>query len=103
MQDFGLRLLIRQDNLAQRNQVETDLRLAMVAGGNHLISDLFPEYFPPEVLDVREDAPEDIFDRPDTDYDYSGVQWQVPSADEEAALLEQFMADSHVAVDGGDL
>lgn len=105
VQDFGLRLLQRQDNLAQVDDRIDRLRLALLSSGQRTIEDLYPEYFPGQRLEVTEDAPEDVLANPDTDYDFSGVAWESPGdmGPEQLAMLEEFLSDASATVYGSDL
>lgn len=107
VQEFGLELLERQDNLRKAEERRLRQRYAMLSSGWYDPQALFPEWFEPqgETLQVTEDTPEDIFTRDDVDYDYSGVTWQSPSEmdQDELAMLEEAMADnSNVSVEVDD-
>lgn len=103
MQEFGLQLLERQDNLLRAEQQLRDDRRAMLASPMFDPEKVFPEWFAKETTlsDWDEDTPEDILDQDDTDYDYSDVTWQSPQdlEEDELALLRQMMAENeHVEV-----
>lgn len=104
VQEIGLELLVREDNLASGRKEFEDLRLALLASGSRSLDEVYPEYFAKK-LEVTEDSEEDVLDNPDVDYDYSEVEWLSPSEAEadELALLEQFMGETHVSVSPADL
>jgi len=109
VQNFGLRLLVRQDNIDAGEDRFNEVRLAMLATGKRNVEDLFPDYFPPKELEITEDSSADVLDLPGVDYDYSGIRFEMPEIDpeEEMRMLEAFMgmvaedADPKDDPDGG--
>lgn len=94
VQQFGLFLLHREDNMAKNKSEMDALRYAMVSSGTSTVADLFPEIV--GAVKEYEEAVGEIpdLDDPNADYDYSGVEWQSLSelpADERDAL-EEFLA-----------
>jgi hypothetical protein len=62
---------------------------------------VLPEYFDPEI--EGEDDTQDIsLDRPDTNYDLSGVTWQSPQdmSDEEMDAIRRLLGDTSITVPG---
>ena len=93
VQEFGLVLLQRQDNIKANERIVDGLRLAVVASGVQSVSAVFPEYFPADELAIDQDAPEDVLNQEGTEYDYSGVDWLSPSdmSPEDLQELERFL------------
>lgn len=96
VQEFGLELLLRQDNIESAERFVDDYRLAMLARGGDPL-ELFSDYFPAEPGTVADDELDEAL-RDGTSLDLSGVAFGgVPDA-EELAMLESLLADNQVDI-----
>lgn len=105
VQDLGLRLLERQDNI-RRGEEQTDAqRLALVAAGRPFAA-VFPEYFPapaPVAADTLDQ--EALFGAEDMPneggaFDYSQAALDMEQAEREIEMLARGLDDDRVTVTG---
>lgn len=98
VQEFGLRLLVRQDNLDRQEKFADEFRLSLLASGKIPPDEVYPEYFiETKAADLEA---EDALTQEGVEYDYSGVTWEVPDEEREMALLEEFLGQNHISVPG---
>lgn len=103
IQDFGLALLVRQDNIKRSEQAANDIRLADVASGRRTVQEIFPEYFPALAKVSVDEIPEDNYFPPDDEaaaYDYSQAELDMSAAAREIESLADALADDRVTVSG---
>lgn len=97
MQTFGLTLLERQDEIEREQARFERVRLALLAATPNARSVWFPEYFPPPAEQAAEAdlSGTDALNLPDTEYDYSGVEWQSPAemSPEELEEMQSFFTE----------
>lgn len=98
VQEFGLELLLRQDNIESAGRFVDDYRLAMLARGGDPL-ELFSDYFPAEPTAADDELDEAL--REGTSLDLTGVAFDVPDA-EELAMLESLLADNQVDIGPGE-
>jgi hypothetical protein len=93
-------MLIYLDGLTGGKEEEFKVKLSLASSGHYEPSVLFPDWFGIDQVAPTDDEP---FDDSDTDFDYSGVKWELPSDGDKEALaqLSQVMsANRAVAVNG---
>lgn len=102
MQDLGLRLLERQDNIRRNDGVVDALRRVIVASGERTFEEVFPEYFPKTPV-ATESLPDDAYFGDEEEggaFDYSKADLDMEAAEREILLLAGGLSDDMVTVSG---
>lgn len=98
-------MLIKLDEIADADAENERMRLALLTAKPDLVRALYPEYFSSEdpglTEEIVEAGPDLDLNRDDTAYDFSKVEFEMPSEeDPEFDMLQRMLGNAEVTVSG---